>query len=213
MTGFPQAEFGPELVAALNGELGADSPHRFTTSRERPARGPVSLTDVRYGVSVLTGDDTYLLTFLRENRGWAHGATQDKHLLVAAARAWLAGTGLEEMAARWPFVEFSELQLAYERGDALDTQWRIVRRSGSEPYREVVELAAEHSTINRFFPALGHNFLLQPGPFDSWILASVAVQTPGRFRLWTPDAEEPLAEGDATSMIAELVELLNSLEG
>ncbi|MEV1069463.1 hypothetical protein [Streptomyces sp. NPDC050263] len=213
MTGSPEAEFGAELVAALNAELGADSPHLFTTSRVRPAGGSVSLADGRSRVSVLSSGDTYLLTFLREDRRWAHGATQDMRLLAPAARAWLAGTGLEEMAARWPFVEFSELQLAYERGDALETQWRLVRQGGSDPYREVVELAAENPTVSRFFPALGHNFLVQPGPFDSRILASVAVQTPGRFRLWTPHAEEPLAEGDATSVIAALAELLNSLEG
>ncbi|MFC7266480.1 hypothetical protein [Streptomyces lutosisoli] len=213
MTGFPHAAFGAELAAALNIELGAESQHLFTTSRERPARGPVSLTDGRSRVSVLTGDDTYVLWFGRENRQWAHGDTQDKRLLAEAARAWLAGTALEEMAARWPFVKFSELQLAYERGDALETQWRIVRRDASELYREVVELAAGHPIVSRFFPTLGHNFLFLPNAFSSETLASVVLQTPGRFRLWAPNASEPLVEGDAAAVIAKLAEQLESLEG
>ena len=72
-------------------------------------------------------------------------------------RRWLPG---------WPFVEFSELQLAYERGDALATQWRIVRSHPSELYREVVELASGDPTVSRFFPGLGHNFLFMPNAFD-----------------------------------------------
>lgn len=213
MTEFPDAAFGAELVAALNAELGADSPYLFTPSRERPARGPVSVTDGRSRVSVLTGDDTYILTFLRGDRGWAHGATLDKGLVARAALAWLAGTGLEEMASRWPFVEFSELQLAYERGDALQTQWRIVRARPSELYREVVELASDDPTVSRFYPLIDRNFLVRPNAFDSRILASVAFQAPGRFRLWTPDAAEPLYEGDPATLIARLADLLDSQEG
>jgi hypothetical protein len=213
MTGFPDAAFGAELVAALNAELGADSAYLFTTSRERPERGPVSVTDGRSRVPVLTANETYILTFVRGDRGWAHGATRDKGAVARAAQAWIAGTGLEEMAARWPFVEFSELQLAYERGDALATQWRIVRSHPSELYREVVELASGDPTVSRFFPGLGHNFLFMPNAFDSRILASVAFQAPGRFRLWTPDAAEPLCEGDPATVIAALADLLNGLEG
>jgi hypothetical protein len=213
MRPFPDALFGAELAQALNTELGPDSPHLFTTSQTRPARGPVSVTDGRSRMSVLTGNDIYVLSFVRGTKGLAHGASLDKHQLAEAARAWLAGTGLEEMAARWPFVEFSELQLAYERGDPLETQWRIVRRDANELYREVVELAVENPTVSRFFPGLGHNFLFMPDAYDSDIVASVAFQTPGRFRLWTPDASEPLADGDPPTVIAKLAELLETLEG
>ncbi|MFJ8157924.1 hypothetical protein [Streptomyces sp. NPDC094468] len=48
------------------------------------------------------------------------------------------------MAARWPFVTFSELRLAYERGNELETQRGIVCRSTSQAYRGVVELAVDH---------------------------------------------------------------------
>ncbi|WP_405971902.1 hypothetical protein OG496_20430 [Streptomyces sp. NBC_00988] len=209
---FPDALSGAELAVVLNAQLGAEYPHRFTTSPQRPARGPVSLTDDRSRAGVLTGNDAYVLTFVRDNWGWAHGATQDRHQLAEAARAWLAGTGLEEMAARWPFVEFSELQLAYERGDALETQWRIIRRDATEYYRDVVELAAENPTVRRFFPGLGHNFLFMPHPFTHDMLASVAFQRPGRFRLRAPGHPEPLAEGPPSTVITKLAELLENLE-
>ena len=69
MTGFPDAAFGAELVAALNAELGADSAYLFTTSRERPERGPVSVTDGRSRVPVLTANETYILTFVQGRPG------------------------------------------------------------------------------------------------------------------------------------------------
>ncbi|MFE2886141.1 hypothetical protein ACUXZZ_29875 [Streptomyces graminifolii] len=212
MTRFPGALSGGELAEALNAELGAESPNLFTTSPTRPDRGPVSVTDGRSRVSVLTADETYLLTFLRGAKGWAHGSCLDRRQVAETARAWLAGTGLEEMAARWPFVEFSELQLAYERGDALETQWRIVRRDATEFYRDVVDLAADHPTVSRFFPGLGHNFLFMPDAYDSRLLASVAFQKPGHFRLHAPGHPDPLAEGDPSTVIARLAELLESLE-
>ncbi|MGW1724464.1 hypothetical protein ACWCQK_16200 [Streptomyces sp. NPDC002306] len=162
---------------------------------------------------MITGNDAYALSFVRDGWGWAHGATQDKRLVAEAARAWLAGTRLEEMAARWPFVNYSELQLAYERGDELETQWRIVRRDGAELYRDVVELAAENPVVRGFFPGVGHNLLFMRHAFTHDIVASVVFHRPGKFRLHVPGHPGPLAEGDPATVIAELADLLDSLEG
>ncbi|MEV7030094.1 hypothetical protein AB0N99_07670 [Streptomyces sp. NPDC093272] len=41
-------------------------------------------------------------------------------------------------------MTFSELRLAYERGNELETQRRIVCRSTSQAYRAVLELAVDH---------------------------------------------------------------------
>ncbi|MFD4874958.1 hypothetical protein ACFWOB_16590 [Streptomyces sp. NPDC058420] len=211
MTRFPGAEVGRSLAAALNAELGEDSPDLFQAPQERP--GTLAfITDGRAKVNVITGNDAYVLSFVRDKWGWAHGGTQDRHQLAESARAWLAGTGLEEMAARWPFVEFSELQLAYERGDALETQWRIIRRDVTEYYRDVVELAAQNPTVRRFFPGLGHNFLFMPHAFTHDMLASVAFQRPGHFRLHAPGHPDPLAEGPSSTVITKLAELLESVE-
>ncbi|MFI8181239.1 hypothetical protein OG539_08650 [Actinacidiphila glaucinigra] len=166
----------------------------------------------RSSVSVLPGVDTYILSFRRDAWEWAHGATPDRHRVAQAAVAWVTGTGLEEMAARWPFVRFSELQLAYERGDPLETQWRIVRRDASELYREVVEPAARHPVVSRFFPGLGHNFLFMPHAFSSEVLASVIFETDGRFRLYAPGRQGPVHVGPAPRVVDVLAEHLDGLE-
>ncbi|WP_179279833.1 hypothetical protein [Actinacidiphila glaucinigra] len=166
----------------------------------------------RSSVSVLPGVDTYILNFRRDAWGWAHGDTPDRHRIAQAAVAWVTGTGLEEMAARWPFVRFSELQLAYERGDPLETQWRIVSRDASEQYREVVEPAARHPVVSGFFPGLGHNFLFMPHAFSSEVLASVIFETVGRFRLHVPGHQGPVHVGSAPRVVAVLAEHLDGLE-
>lgn len=195
MTPSSEALAGVTLAAELNTGIGVDAPHVFTPREDRPEAAVATMSDGRSLVSVIPGVDTYILRFRRQDWEWAHGASPDTGAVAEAALAWLAGTGLEEMARRWPFVEFSELELAYERGDALETQWRIVRRDASEPDRELLELAARNPTVSRFFPTLGHNLLLMPDPFDSRILASVLLLAPGRFQLWAPGRSEPLAEG------------------
>ncbi|OIJ68463.1 hypothetical protein [Streptomyces mangrovisoli] len=216
MTGFPGAAAGAELADALNAELDEASPHRFAPTTTR-RRGPVALDGDRSRVTVLTGNDAYVITFLKDAWAWAHGATQDKSALVRAAHAWLEGTGLEEMAARWPFVAFSELQSAYERGDERETQWRIVRHSdstaNSTAYRDVVELAAGNAVIRRFFPELGHGFAVRPHAFTRDILASVTVDRPGRYTFRVPGREELDVEGDGPAVVAVLAEFLNGLEG
>ncbi|WP_406478098.1 hypothetical protein [Streptomyces sp. NBC_01615] len=213
MTRFPGALLGAELAAALNAELGKECPHRFTAPQGRPGSSLVSIDGGRSRLGAIAGDDAYVITFVRDDQGRAHGATRDKRLLADAACAWLAGTGLEEMAARWPFVEFSELQLALERGDALETQWRILRRDASELDRELVEAAAADATVSRFYPILDRNLLFTPGPSDKEVLASVSFQSPGRFRLCVPGRPEALADGDPNSVITRLAEFLDSLEG
>ncbi|MFD8423241.1 hypothetical protein [Streptomyces sp. NPDC059466] len=212
MTDFPGAAAGAELADALNSELDLGFPHRFAPTTAR-TRGPIVLASDRSRITVLTGDTAYAVTFLRDKWAWAHGATQDTRMLAQAAGAWLEGTGLAEMAERHPFVEFSELQLAYERGDERETQWRIVGRSDMRAYREVVELAAGHPTIRQFFPGLGHGFTVLPHAFTHDILASVTVDRPGRYTFRVPGREDLDFAGDAPAVVAALAEFLDGLEG
>ena len=113
----------------------------------------------------------------------------------------------------WPFVKFTELQLAYERGDALQTQWRILGRDATPVYREVVELAAEDPTVSRFFPTLGHNFLFMVNEFSSEILASVVFERPGWYHLYVHGNDEAVVKADASTVVARLAVQLESAEG
>jgi len=113
----------------------------------------------------------------------------------------------------WPFVKFTELQLAYERGDALQTQWRILGRDATPVYREVVELAAEDPTVSRFFPTLGHNFLFMVNEFSSEILASVVFERPGWYHLYVHGNDEAVVKADASTVVARLAAQLEDIEG
>ncbi len=58
----------------------------------------------------------YLMSYWWRGKQQAHGAAPDIPSAADSARRWVEGTGLEELAAAHPFVEFSGLQLARERG-------------------------------------------------------------------------------------------------
>ncbi|BCB83927.1 hypothetical protein [Phytohabitans suffuscus] len=69
-------------------------------------------------VSVLLNPPGYLLSYLWNGLKQAQGTTPEISSAAGSAVLWMEGVGLERLAADFPFVEFPELQLAYERGDA-----------------------------------------------------------------------------------------------
>ncbi|MER7753211.1 hypothetical protein [Kitasatospora sp. NPDC097643] len=199
------------LAAALNAELDQEQPVRFTGPPAPRAEFSALIGDDRSTANVDLAVDRYVVRFNRQGLEWAAGSTADRRSVVAATTAWLSGAGLEQLAREWPFVEFSELQLAYERGDALETQWRIVRRDASPLLREVVELAWAAPTVRRFFPLSGHNLLFTAGEHSSAVLASVMFVGPGTYRLYA-GRREPEVEAAAAQVIARLAELLETKE-
>lgn len=52
----------------------------------------------------------YLMSYWWRGKQQAHGAAPDIPSAADSARRWVEGTGLEELAAAHPFVEFSGLQ-------------------------------------------------------------------------------------------------------
>ncbi|MFD9339092.1 hypothetical protein ACFWBF_32600 [Streptomyces sp. NPDC060028] len=207
------AEHG-SLAAALNARMAAaGSPHRFVSPQT-----PTGLVEAVVseggeggaGVFVNTGVDGYAVRFSRQNWVWAVGATPDKHRIVGAALSWLGGTGLAQLASDWDFIKVTELQLSYERGDAVETQWEILLRDEESNYRDLVVSASLNPDVRRHFPVLGHNFLLMESEFSSDFLASVLRVGPGKYRLYVPEADEPLLQGGGDEVVARLARRLGS---
>ncbi|MGW9028637.1 hypothetical protein ACWGQ5_31740 [Streptomyces sp. NPDC055722] len=75
------------------------------------------------------------------------------------AESWLGGASFEELASRWAFVEYTEIQAAYERGSTvgvIEAYWRALLREVSPRLRPVVEDASERPCGRAMFPLDSH---------------------------------------------------------
>jgi hypothetical protein len=159
-------------------------------------------------VSVITGVNTFILGFA-ERTGLAHGAVDEPAQVVGVTRRWLEGADLTSLKSAYPFVEFTELQLGYERGDARETQWRILLADGNEMYREVIALAAADPSIRCRFPAVGHNLLFFADEFSSRPMASVIFYLEGTYQLYIPGNDSAVVVGDVETVVSRLSSVLS----
>lgn len=198
---------GSDLAARLNEALGGDLSQRFAVT------GPVAFAPavMRAGdrmAAVHPHGSEYRLEFGWKSAGQAHGVTPDPASAAGAAALWIGGFGLEELAARYPFVEFSAIALARERGDAVEYQWRTMLESveGDDGgYGDLVRAASENAVLRGCLPYLGHRFALAEDAFTHDVLVTAFLIGPGWYasnRL----AEGWEFEGDATATVAYLVD-------
>ncbi|MBM2621004.1 hypothetical protein JIG36_36440 [Actinoplanes sp. LDG1-06] len=194
-----------DLVGALNEALGRRLPAAF-----RPGSAGVAyLTLADRSVSVLDLDGTYSLSFGWRGRQQAHGSVSDPAAIADAARRWVEGAGLESLAAAHPFVKYSGLQLAYERGNALDYQWAALLEAVDGDYssfRELAVLASQNEVLRRLFPQWGHRLALFPDEFSDRILVAVFAHRPGWYVVYAPGDDPSVEfEGAADRMVDYLV--------
>ena len=207
-----------DLALLVDAEVGDGHPFTFTSASPSVcviARGERAVT-VRRAVRGL------LLHFHKDHLIMAHGHTEEVTSAVRACCRWLDESDLQQLGDEYPFVRFSELQLAYEQGTALETQWRILRRASSV-YRELIELAWRDPVLGKLFPYAGHRFVLAEDEFRSGELAGVFFVTDGWYRIYrravganvAEEVEEGIApevefEGDAGAIVAYLAQRLGS---
>lgn len=193
------ADEGP--AGALNGESCHSGSLRFTQ-----AAGAAFLAHSDRFVNVLAGDGSFLLSFHWKGRQQAHGLAPDIVSAAGAARRWVEGAGLTSLAAAYPFVRFSGLQLAYERGTAVEFQWAaLLDATGQDAYRDLVVLASRNDVLRRLFPHLGHRFVLSADEHSDGILVAVFVHSPGRFVIYDDGGGDRFEfEGDAAQTVAYL---------
>lgn len=149
-----------EAIAARHGlELGAigttDGPERLGWASVYAERGRFSI-----------GTASLVRCFLID--GWSRGVrlvwgkSTDLTAVARAAAAWRGGSALRQIREVSPFVEFSELSEAHERGpaDAVAVQWRLLRSAPRlAEARPVLEAAHAHPALRRLLPVLNHGSL------------------------------------------------------
>ena len=198
---------GRDLAALLNDALGRDLPQRFAVTG-RVAFAPAVMRAGDRMAAVHPHGSEYRLEFGWKGAGQARGVTPDAASAAGAAALWIGGSGLEELAARYPFVEFSTLALARECGDAVDHQWRTMLESverDHEGYHDLITAASENAVLRGCFPYLGHRFALAEDAFTHDVLVTVIMIRPDWYasrRL----GEGFEFEGDANAAVVYMVD-------
>ncbi len=139
----------------------------------------------------------------------AHGNTPALPMVAAATQAWQSGVPVRDLNAAWPFVRFSELAEAHERGEAVEYTWQ---RHHDNP-QQAPHLARLHTFIALAIQEPRLRALL---PFTSMGTLSFS-NTPGyphtgdnprvtpigedRYRITRPDGQD-LGTADATGSLA-----------
>ncbi|RKS79602.1 hypothetical protein BZB76_1077 [Actinomadura pelletieri DSM 43383] len=118
--------------------------------------------DDRRHVTTLAGSQErrFLMQFWQRGVMMADAETAD---LSAAARAIgvrQSGRCLSELKSACPFVQYNSLAEAHERGNAVEAQWAIYRRT-SAPHvdRELIEAAYAQPRLRALFPFHSHRSL------------------------------------------------------
>ncbi|MEV5831578.1 DUF6193 family natural product biosynthesis protein [Spirillospora sp. NPDC052242] len=97
---------------------------------------------------------------------WGRGVMMAKARtgdLAAAAEAtglWQAGTRLDELKTACPFVQYSPLAEAHERGEAVEAQWAIYRTTSARHVdHDLIEAAYARPRLRALFPFHSHRTL------------------------------------------------------
>ncbi len=88
---------------------------------------------------------------------WEIGSTDDFGSLVEAIAAWREGVPLDELAARFEFLELDEFARALERGEPTSSQWDDLLSSDfhQRQWGLLRRLRADE-VLRRMFPVISH---------------------------------------------------------
>ncbi|GAA3788826.1 hypothetical protein GCM10022403_024050 [Streptomyces coacervatus] len=88
---------------------------------------------------------------------WEIGATDDFGLLVEAVVAWREGVPIDELAARFTFLELDEFAGAIERGEPTSSQWDALLSSDfhRRQWNLLRRLHADE-VLRHMFPTISH---------------------------------------------------------
>ncbi|MEU2154820.1 hypothetical protein ABZ532_07325 [Streptomyces sp. NPDC019396] len=99
---------------------------------------------------------------------WQLGSTDDLGLLAEAVAAWREGVPLEELAARFTFMELDEFARALDSGEPTSSQWSDLLSSDSHrgQWNLLRRLHAD-DVLRNMFPTVSHGAVrLRVDPLD-----------------------------------------------
>ncbi|MCG5442703.1 DUF6193 family natural product biosynthesis protein [Micromonospora sp. NIE79] len=110
------------------------------------------------------GERVFLMQFWARGVCLARGDTDDLHAVAGAMRAWQSGSRLRELGHEWPFVAFSPLASAHERGEGAEYTWRQYHRNtwrASHLLRlhSFITVAIHEPRLRRLMPFTSHGTL------------------------------------------------------
>ncbi|MEI5006185.1 hypothetical protein RB196_01415 [Streptomyces sp. PmtA] len=99
---------------------------------------------------------------------WEIGTTDDLELLVQVAAAWREGVPLDELAARFTFLEFDEFARALESGAPTSSQWAdLLSTEFHRRQWRLLRRLHEDEALRHMFPTISHGAVrLRVDPFD-----------------------------------------------
>ncbi|MFG2662571.1 DUF6193 family natural product biosynthesis protein, partial [Streptomyces sp. NPDC048425] len=102
----------------------------------------------------------FIVSFWERGVMMAKGTTTSLDAVVSAIGAWQSGATLARLKTACPFVDYSPLAEAYERGDAVEAQWTIYRQT-TAPHvdHELIEAAYAQPQLRALFPFHSHRTL------------------------------------------------------
>ncbi|WP_329218770.1 hypothetical protein OG352_20480 [Streptomyces sp. NBC_01485] len=179
---YPDVTASGDLASAMNEaakQRGCDMGRFFWVTDDvcfETARGNVS-------VHSATEERLFRLRVYIPDFSWEIGSTDDLGLLVETVAAWREGVPLDELKARFEFLELDEFAGALERGEPASSQWS--KLLSTEFHREQWNLLRRlhaDEVLGRMFPVISHRAVrLQMDPLN-WQSRQVLVHEPDEER-------------------------------
>ncbi|WP_439681169.1 DUF6193 family natural product biosynthesis protein [Embleya sp. MST-111070] len=102
----------------------------------------------------------FIVDFWERGVMMAKGTTASLDAVASAFGAWQSGVTLARLKSACPFVDYSPLAEAHERGDAVEAQWTSYRRTTAwHVDHELIEAAYAQPRLRALFPFHSHRTL------------------------------------------------------
>ncbi|TQM33479.1 DUF6193 family natural product biosynthesis protein [Nocardia bhagyanarayanae] len=166
--------------------------------------------DRRHVTTVLGGEQRWFtMDFWERGVMMAHGSTADLVASAAAIGLWQTGSRLRELQAASSFVRFGELAEAYERGDPVETKWKIYRRTRAPHIdHDLIEAAYAQPRLRTLFPYTSHESLrlsrCTREPFTDDLPAIIPLSD-GTYQIIGPRPRSPIGHANTPSEAVSLL--------
>ncbi|MGW1720160.1 hypothetical protein [Streptomyces sp. NPDC002156] len=179
---YPDVTAAGDLASAMNEAArlrGCDMGRFFWVTDDvcfHTSRGNVS-------VHRATEERLFQLKVYIPDFSWELGSTDDLGLLVEAVAAWREGVSLDELKARFGFLELDEFAGMLERGEPTSSQWSMLL--STEFHREQWSLLRrlhEDEVLGRMFPTISHRAVRLQVDALNWQSRQVLVYEPDEER-------------------------------
>jgi hypothetical protein len=106
----------------------------------------------------------FVLEFWSRRVCMAHGRTDDLRAVAGAMNTWQSGARVRDLSSAWPFVRFSALAEAHERGEAAEYTWRQYRENpqqapGLTHLHAFIAEAVQEPRLRALLPFTSHGTL------------------------------------------------------